>query len=74
MGGGKRDAMTTETRGAMLHFGRSGRSEYVMSEKAPKVGDVLKRDGDNWEVIEVRVEKDGTSTVTLRPRPKPADS
>ena len=45
-----------------------------MSEKAPKVGDVLKRDGDNWEVIEVREEKDGTSTVTLRPAMKPAGS
>jgi hypothetical protein len=49
-----------------------GGSEYRLSEKMPQVGDVLKRNGDNWVVVEVREEKDGTSTVILRPGLKPA--
>ena len=48
--------------------------EYLLSEKTPKVGDTLKRNGDNWEVVEVEEHKDGTSTVTLRPGMKLADS
>ena len=44
-----------------------GQSEFHLSEKTPKVGDVLKRNGDNWVVVEVQPEKDGTSTVILRP-------
>ena len=45
-----------------------------MSAKTPRVGDVLKRNGDNWIVAEVTAEKDGTSTVVLRPGLKPAGS
>lgn len=37
-----------------------------MSDTAPEVGDVLKRNGDNWIVEEV-VETDGGTQVTLRP-------
>ena len=58
---------------ATLLFG-SETSEYVLSEKMPKVGDTLKRNGDNWEVVEVEEHKDGTSTVILRPGMKPPDS
>jgi hypothetical protein len=43
-----------------------------MSDKAPKVGDVLKRDGDNWVVVSVEEAKDGTAVVTLRPGVKRA--
>lgn len=66
--------MTAVTAGATLRFEPLGRSEYILSEKVPKVGDVLKRNGDNWQVIEVTEEKDGTSTVVLRPGLKPAHS
>lgn len=44
----------------------SGDTEFRMSESAPKVGDVLKRNGDNWIVDEV-VETNGGIQVTLRP-------
>jgi hypothetical protein len=42
-------------------------SEYEMSDKAPQVGDVLKRSGDSWVVVSVEEARDGTSVVTLRP-------
>jgi len=48
------------------------RSEYRLSEKKPNVGDVLKRNGDNWVVVTVDEDKAGTTVVTLRPGPKPA--
>ena len=44
----------------------SGDTEFRMSDHAPKVGDVLKRNGDNWIVEEVVETKRGTQ-VTLRP-------
>ena len=31
----------------------SGAKEFRMSDKAPEVGDVLRRNGDNWLVEEV---------------------
>jgi hypothetical protein len=45
-----------------------------MSEKAPEVGDVLERNGDNWVVEEVAPGQDGSPVVTLRPGPNPADA
>ena len=39
-----------------------------MSANAPKVGDVLKRNGDNW-IVETVTEEDGKTHVTLRPGP-----
>lgn len=45
----------------------TGESEFRLSEQAPKVGDVLRQNGDNWVVVEVAKAKDGTSVVTLRP-------
>lgn len=48
-----------------------GATEYRLSERSPKVGDVLRRNGDNWVVVEIREERDGTSTVILRPGLKP---
>ena len=43
----------------------SGETEHRMSDHAPRVGDVLKRNGSSWVVDEV-VEEDGASVVTLR--------
>lgn len=63
--------MTTVSAGATLRFDPHGGYEYVMSAKTPRVGDVLKRNGDNWIVEEVTKAEDGTSVVTLRPQPKP---
>ena len=58
--------------GAVIVRFSPGPSEYRLSEKTPKVGDVLKRNGDNWTVVEVREERDGVSVVTLRPGLRPA--
>ena len=43
-----------------------------MSDDAPAVGDVLKRNGDTWIVEDVTEADDGTAVVTLRAQPKPA--
>ena len=51
---------------ATLQFGSN--TEFVVSETTPKVGDVLTRNGDTWEVVEVEEHDDGTSTVILIPR------
>lgn len=40
-----------------------------MSDESPRLGDILERDGDNWVVEEVGEAVDGTTVVTLRPRP-----
>ena len=48
----------------------SGETEYRMSEKTPAEGDILTRNGDNWVVEEVREADDGSTVVTLRPRPR----
>jgi hypothetical protein len=48
----------------------SGETEYRMSERAPNVGDTLKRDGDNWTVEDMTEGEDGTAVVTLRPQPR----
>jgi len=50
----------------------SGDTEFRMSESAPKVGDVLKRNGDNWIVEEV-VETIRGTQITLRPGVKLTD-
>lgn len=50
----------------------TGAAEYRLSDKTPTVGDVLKRNGDNWIVVAVEEQKDGTTAVTLRPGLKPA--
>jgi hypothetical protein len=34
---------------------------------APKVGDVLRNEGREWIVIDVRTDKNGDTSVTLRP-------
>jgi hypothetical protein len=47
----------------------SGAKEFRMSDKAPEVGDVLRRNGDNWLVEEVHEGDDGSTVVTLRPQP-----
>ena len=51
----------------------SGDIEFRMSETAPEVGDVLKRNGDNWIVEEVSTSEDDTAVLTVRPGPKPAE-
>ena len=47
----------------------SGAREFRMSDTAPEVGDVLRRNGDNWVVEEVHAGDDGSTVVTLRPKP-----
>jgi hypothetical protein len=47
----------------------SGVKEFRMSDQAPDVGDVLKRNGDNWLVERVHEDDDGNTVVTLRPQP-----
>jgi hypothetical protein len=45
-----------------------------MSSEPPAVGDILSRNGDNWEVQDVTEGADGSPVVTLRPLrrlPKP---
>ena len=56
---------------SVLHTIRypSGETEFRMSENTPNVGDILTRNGDNWVVEEVREAEDGSTVVTLRPRP-----
>ena len=51
----------------------SGDFEFRMSEKAPEVGDVLHRNGDDWIVEEVSASEDGTAVITVRPGPKPVE-
>lgn len=41
-----------------------------MSDESPEVGEILRRNGDNWLVEEVEDAKDGTTVVTLRPQPR----
>lgn len=50
----------------------TGGRVYELSDKTPQVGDVLKRNGDNWIVEEITEERDGSTTVRLRPGLKPA--
>jgi hypothetical protein len=45
-----------------------------MNDKAPEVGDVLTRNGDDWIVEEVAPSEDGTTVVTLRAGQKPIES
>ena len=47
----------------------TGATEFRVSDKAPDVGDVLKRNGDNWVVEEVDQGDDGSTVVKLRPQP-----
>ena len=47
----------------------TGAKEFRMSKPAPEVGDILKRNGDNWIVEEVEEEADGSTAVKLRPQP-----
>ena len=60
---GERDALNE------MHVVRypSGDKEFRMSEKAPEEGDVLKRNGDNWVVVEIKEDAGGKSTVVLQP-------
>ena len=46
-------------------------TEYRLSDKTPKIGDVLKRNGDNWVVVSIEERADGTTAITLRPGLKP---
>ena len=43
----------------------SGNIEFRMSDSAPKVGDVLERNADNW-IVETVAEIDGRTEVRLR--------
>jgi hypothetical protein len=70
LGSGKRDAVGDLI---TVRFG-SEATEFALSEKAPKVGDLLRRNGDNWVVVEVNEDADGKSTVVLQPGIKEADA
>ena len=65
---GERDAVSDTV---VLRF-QNEPPEYRLSGKKPKVGEVLKRNGDNWVVERVDEAKDGTCLVSLRPGIKPA--
>ncbi len=54
-----------------MYFTGEG-TEYRLSEKLPKVGDVLKRNGDDWVVVVIDEQQYGASVVKLRPGLKPA--
>jgi hypothetical protein len=66
---GGRDARSSDA--VTLRF-PAGEREYRLSARKPNVGDVLKRNGDNWVVVTVEEQEDGTTVVTLRPGLKPA--
>ena len=51
-----------------LRYSTQG-TEFRLTDKAPEVGDILKRNGDNWVVEEVHEADDGSTVVTLRPGP-----
>jgi hypothetical protein len=51
----------------------SGATEFRMTDDAPEVGDVLKRDGDCWIVGDVTRADDGSAVVTLS-RIEPGES
>jgi len=57
---------TRERTGVTLHFVPDG-TEYRFSTRKPKIGDHMRRDGDEWLVVDVREDKDGNTVVTLRP-------
>jgi hypothetical protein len=42
-------------------------TEFRVTERPPKVGDVVTRGGGEWRVVEVSTERDGHVSVTLRP-------
>lgn len=50
----------------------TGITEYRLSDKAPKVGDVLSQGDNNWIVAEVQEQRDGTTLITVRPELKSA--
>ena len=57
--------------GATLRFEtRPDRTEYQFGDRPLKVGDGLIRDGEDWTVVSVKAENDGTTTVILRPASK----
>jgi len=43
-----------------------GQREHIFSQLEPEVGDVLRRNGDEWAVEAATKEEDGTVIVTLR--------
>jgi hypothetical protein len=43
-------------------------TEFLLSAKKPGVGDIMKRNGDAWIVVDVREDAQGNTVVTLRPR------
>ena len=57
---------TRKRTGVTLHFLPEG-TEYRFSDRKPTIGDVSRRDGEEWLVVDVREDKDGNTVVTLRP-------
>jgi hypothetical protein len=51
----------------------SGEWELALSEKVPKVGDILSRSSGKWVVAKAAEDTNGHVIVTWRPAPRPAD-
>lgn len=47
-------------------------TEYRLSTREPAIGDIMKRDGDQWIVVDVRKDAQGNTVATLRPVHGPA--
>ena len=60
------DGSTPKTEAMTLHFLPLG-TEFRLSERKPAIGDVMKRNGDEWIVVDVREDAQGNTVVTLRP-------
>jgi len=42
-------------------------TEFRLSARKPKIGEIMSRDGDKWIVVDVRDDGKGNTVVTLRP-------
>ena len=42
-------------------------TEFRLSARKPEIGDIMKRNGDEWIVVDVREDAQGNTVVTLRP-------
>jgi hypothetical protein len=56
---------TQKTDAITLRFIPRG-TEYRLSEEKPKIGDTMRREGDEWVVVDVREDAHGNTVVTLR--------
>ena len=57
---------TAPQEGMTLRFLPLG-TEYRLSARKSKIGEIMKRNGDEWIVVDVREDAAGNTVVTLRP-------